>query len=453
MAMGSGSPQDEGSLSKADQDAPSTRRHHWRRNNEDIQRWAELFKGGLTIVHIAERENVDPDTVSQQLHTLGLTVTQGHHMVQQLPLKYSSQFVELVGKGPDAVHEFVKDRVWGIQPSPTGERQLRNFCEFVRLHHQGLGIEEISRRISAHRSTIAHWRDGSDQPYLIRAVNDTLARIPREGWKLLPMRLSSGGGNPSEWIQVPQAICSFEDVLDVVNQLRPLETAYERAALLGIARAQIQVMRTDLFAYTLGIMVGDSAKHGGEQLRYSSMSLDLQFTRRKPTNERLGEFVLMCANSLGLKMTRIKDKSPTGRQLLARHPTPAYRWSSERSPLLAWMFSVGLGLGWGETTTMNQIRMNWIFEMPKTFRIRFVQGVADSDGCVKRSEVEIASVPNAQFFADLLQSLGMTTAHVSYEKGEPLKTMLNRKQASTLPIFNEYVKGYRYRRMMTWPKH
>jgi len=36
-------------------------------------------------------------------------------MVEQLPLKYSPEFIELVDRGPDAVLEFVRNRVWGIQ--------------------------------------------------------------------------------------------------------------------------------------------------------------------------------------------------------------------------------------------------------------------------------------------------------------------------------------------------
>jgi len=446
--MGSGSPQDEGSLSKADQDAPSTRRHHWRRNNEDIQRWAELFKGGLTIVHIAERENVDPDTVSQQLHTLGLTVTQGHHMVQQLPLKYSSQFIELVDKGPDALLGFVKSRVWGIQASSTGEKQLQSFCAFVRLHHLGVGVKEMSRILSVHRSTVLHWRDGTDQPYLIRAANDTLPFVPRTEWRMLPMHLVSGGSEPSGWIQVPEKIRSYSDVLDVINQTKPLEETFRRAGLFRLAKVQVQEMRPELFAYQLGIMVGDSGKLGGQQPRYSSMNLDLQLTQKQPTNERLGEFVMMCANSLGIQMERKRDKQPTGATAMGEHPSAAYRWASERSPLLAWMFSVGLGLSWAETTTTHQLRMDWILDTPRLFRVRFVQGAADSDGCVKHT-VEIASVPNSQFFANVLQSLGVTSAHCGYEKGEPLKTVISLRQASSLPIFNEFVMSYRYQKLMS----
>jgi len=364
-----------------------------------------------------------------------------------LPLKYSPKFIELIDKGPDVVLEFAKNRVWGIQASPTGDRQLRNFCEFIRLHHQGVGVKEMARRLSLHRSTIAEWREGTDQPYLIRAINDVLPTESSHGWKSLPMHLTSGGSEPSGWIQVPTCV-SYESALDVINQIQPLEATYERGQLFGLTRPQIQAMRSELFAYLLGIMVGDSGKLGGEQHRYTSMNLDLQLTLKQPTNERLGEFVLMCTNSLGIVMNRRPNKQPTGATALGRNPSAAYRWVSERSPLLAWMFSAGLGLNWNETTTTHQLRMDWIFDTPREFRIRFVQGAADSDGCVKHA-IEIASVPNSQFFAMVLRSLGITSAHCGYEKGEPLKTVINLRQASGLPIFSEFVKSYRYQKMMS----
>jgi len=443
-------PQDQGNPTSLDQTSEPPKRHWWRRNDDDIRKWAELFQGGTTILRIAKQYSVDPNTISRELHLLGFTITPGHHVVEQLPLKYPAEFIELVDRGPDTVLEFVKNRVWGIQVSATGERQLRSFCEFVRLHHQGLGVEEIARRLSAHRSTISQWRNGTDQPYLIRAVDDTLLSSPRVGWRSLPMHLTSGGCEPSGWIQVPDTIRSYNDVLDVISQIQPLEETYSRASLFGLSKTQVQDMRAELLAYQLGIMVGDSGKLGGQQPRYASMNLDLQLTKRQPTNERLGEFVLLCANNIGLEMTRIKDKPPSGRQLLGRNPTPAYRWSTERSPLIAWMFSVGLGLRWGETTTTHQLRMNWIRDTPESFRIRFIQGAADSDGTVRKYVADIASVPNAAFFTKLLIDLGMTSAHVAYENGLPLRTALRTREAAKLPLFNEFVKSYRYLKMLDW---
>ena len=160
---------------------------------------------------------------------------------------------------------------------------------------------------------------------------------------------------------------------------------------------------------------------------------------------------MICANSLGLQMERKRDKQPTGATAMGKHPSAAYRWASERSSLLAWMFSVGLGLNWTETTTTHQLRMNWIFDAPKLFRVRFVQGAADSDGCVKHT-VEIVSVPNSQFFANVLQGLGTTSAHCGYENHKLLKTVVSLKQAASLPIFNEFVKSYRYQKLMNKTK-
>ena len=448
--MVSAIPQDQARPASLDRTSEFPKGRRWRRNDEDIREWAELFQSGTTILRIAKQYKVDPNTISRELHQLGLTITPGHHMVEQLPLRYSAEFIRLVDMGPDAVLEFVKNRVWGIQGSWTGLKQLRSFCEFVRLHHESVGVEEIARRLSVHRTTIAEWREGTNQPYLIRALRDVILAVPKEGWKALPMHLVSGGGEPSEWIQVPTRIRSYDDVLTVISSLRPLENTYERASMFGLSRHEVEKMRPELFAYLLGIMVGDSAKLGGEQQRYSSMNLDLQFTKKQPSNELLGEFVLLCANSLGLVMERKKDKPPTGVQLLGRSPTPAFRWTSERSPLLAWMFSAGLGLGWDETTTTDQLHMDWIYATPESFRIRFIQGSADSDGTTRKYVTDIATVPNAEFFRDVLLTLGVTTARIAYEKGKPLRTALSTKEASKLPLFNEFVKGYRYQRMMGW---
>jgi hypothetical protein len=431
---------------------PTAKRHRWRRNDKDVQRWAEMFRGGKSVLRIALEEQVAPSTVSAELHGLGFEFRMGQHRVEQPPLKYPNEFIDLVGQGQERVLEFVKGRVWGIGVTEMGKKQVESFCEFVRLHRRGVGVKEIARTLGVHRTTVAEWREGTDQPYLIRALNETLLLHTRPGWKCLPMHLSSGGNELTGWIRVPQVIREFGEIEVVLSQLHPLGQTYHRAVAFGLSTQQVMEMKVEFFAYLLGIMVGDSSKHGGALNRYASMCLDLELTRKQPTNERLGIFVMMCANSLGIAMERRKDKGPSGVQLKGKEPTPAFRWTSERSPLLAWAFSVCLGLHWGETTTANQLRMDWIFGAPDWFRKRFIQGSADSDGCTRRYVTDISSVPNAGFFTDLLRSLGMKTARISYEKGMPLRTAVSTAEASTLPIFSEYVRSYRYERMMNWLK-
>lgn len=178
------------------------------------------------------------------------------------------------------------------------------------------------------------------------------------------------------------------------------------------------------------------------------MGLDLQLTLKELSNERLGKFVCMCMNLIGLQMIRIADKQATGMTRFGKQPSAAYRWTSERSPFLAWMFSVALGLRWNERTSYDPLRMDWILDAPRAFRLRFVQGLADSDASVKHHEVIITSVPNAEFLAVLLRSLGATKAHSIREDGQLLRTYVNWREAAALPLFNEFVGGYRYQKLM-----
>jgi hypothetical protein len=292
------------------------------------------------------------------------------------------------------------------------------------------------------------WTEGTKQPYLVRVADKALHADARPGWKLLTLWLESGGNAQGPWIQVPTELRCYDDVQQVIKQLGPLESTYQRGASFDLTKERIEELREDLFAYLLGILGGDASKAGGKQKRFTSSNIDLHLTLKQPTNERLGEFTCMCTNSLGVIMDRKLDKQPSGSSRFGKNPSAAYRWTSARSPLVAWMFNVGLGLQWGECTTLHELKMDWIFSTPKSFRTRFIQGMADSDGGMKPYEVVITSVPNADFVTRLLQSLGMTTAHIIYESGKPLRTMVNAKQATVLPIFNEFVKSYRYQRLM-----
>jgi transposase-like protein len=416
---------------------------------EDAQRWAELFRQGKSIVEVARRDEVDPKIVSEWLHRLGVEIRQGQHRVEQLPLKYSKEFIDLVKQGPEHVLELVNNRVWGITATGNGLQRLRSFCEFVQLHQQGVGVKEIARRLSVHRSTVAERREGTDQPYLVKTANLVTSISPLgAGVKVLPLHLESGGNNQSGWIRVPEKILAYSDILTVMAGTEPLEETYQRAQGFGLSKLQIDNMRPELFAYLLGILLGDAGKLGGQQERFASMDVDLQLTKKQSSNEALGELSCMCVNNLGIAMNRIGDKEPSGASRTGLHPEQAYRWTSARSPLLAWMFSVCLGLEWGKTTSYDEVHMQWILDTPFDFRKRFVQALSDSDASVKEYAVVLTSVPNADFITKLLHSLGLASARTVYEYGEPLRTSVLRKEAAALPMFNELTKGYRYRKLI-----
>jgi transposase-like protein len=424
------------------------KRNHKRATIEDAKRWADMYRNRISILRIASQEGVNPGTVSKWIKKVGIKVKSGQHFVSQPPLKYPQRMIDLALLGTSAVIQCVRNKVWGAQVTGGGLAQVEKFCKFVSMHQRGLGVEEIARSVHAHRSTIAQWREGTDQPYLIRIAIEASEHQCDPGWKILPIHLSSGAEEQRDWIQVPVKIRNYEDVVKVVSQLQPLLIASVTATEFGITDTQLADMREELFAYLLAMMVGDSSKSGGEQERFVSMALDLQLILKQPSNLRFGRFVCFCTNTIGLQMKRIADKQPTGTTRFGKQPSAAFRWTSERSPFLAWMFSVALGLNWNERTSYDPLRMDWIHSAPRAFRLRFVQGLADSDASVKDHEVIITSVPNAEFLASLLRGLGAEGAHPIKEKGQILRTYINWREAASLPLFSEFVGGYRYQKLL-----
>jgi transcriptional regulator with XRE-family HTH domain len=413
----------------------------------DARRWADRYGQRQSILKIAEAEGVDPGTVSAWLRKLGIAIVQGQHFVKQPPLGIPQELLNLLKGGPTPAKELIRGRLWGIVASQRGDEQLDKYCLYVRLHEEGLGVEKTAEKVGIHRSTALQWRRGTDMPYLAKAALAALRNPAEERWRITPLRVGSGGNELTRWIRVPDSIAGPTDIQRVLEQLGPTDQTYERARRFGIGMDRLGSMRLELFGYLLGFMLGDASKLGGRQERFASVNIDLQLSLKHESNESLGEFLCMCVNTLGLRMHRTSDKEPTGDSRYAQQPMGAYRWSSERSPLLAWAFSVGLGLEWGETTSLSPVRMDWILGMPRGFRLRFIQALADSDATVKPYEVVLTSIPNAEFTTEVLKSLGMKSAHTIHESGKPLRTMVSRREALTLPIFNEIVKGYRYEKL------
>jgi hypothetical protein len=419
---------------------------------ENTQTWVDLYqKERMPAVEIAAKVGADPGTVSSWLKKHGVELYGGLHRVEREPPKVSAELGQLLNEGPDEVLKFLDEKVWGIGASPAGLEQLTKFCKFLTLPLD-MGVMEVKEELVIEKSMVKAWTQGTKQPYLVRVADTAVRTTTKPGWKLLPLWLESGGNSQGPWIQVPSAIQTYDDVTRVVGQLKPLESTYQRGTRFGLTPQQIDEMRSDLLGYLLGMMAGDASKAGGKQKRFASSNIDLHLTLKRPTNENLGEFVCMCTNSLGIIMDRRQDKQPTGTTRFGRHPSAAYRWTSERSPLLAWMFSVGLGLKWGEYTTLNQLRMDWIFDAPFSFRKRFAQAMADSDGCVKKYVVEITSVPNADFVTDLLHSLNLPSAYTRIEKGIPLRSVVRAREGANLPIINEFTHGYRYDQLMRYKR-
>jgi transposase-like protein len=419
-------------------------RHYKRASVDDARRWADKYSKQVSILRIAQDEKVSPDTVSSWLRKLGVQVKQGSHFVQQPPWSIPQDLEKLLALGPAKVLESIEAGIWGSQASPQGVAQLEKFCAFAQLYRAEKGVGAIARNLGLHRSTILEWRNGTDLPYLVKLAQVVISNPTRRGWRLLPLSVEAGGNKQEKWIRVPNKIDRFEDVVEVVEELTPLQDVTAKVTRFGLQQTEFESMRIEMLGYVLGILVGDAGKRGGKQHRVSSMNIDLQLIKSHASNENLGEFVCSCCGLFGLRMHRVKDKSPSGEQLRSLSPNYAYRWISERSPIIGWMFQVCLGLNWSQTTSNDSVQMDWILGSTYDFRKRFLQGLADSDGTARQYSVEIASMPNAEFVTAVLRSIGLSSAYTRFEDNKPTRSIVNMREASALPIFNEFTGGYRY---------
>lgn len=253
---------------------------------------------------------------------------------------------------------------------------------------------------------------------------------------------SRGGILKEPWVIVPKKINRYKDVLKVLDHIKPIIVT-DRLERFNLSEDSLKNLKPNLFAYFLGILIGDSSKNLERRQFGMTGRAQLSLTKRHNSNETLGEFVCLCANSLGLKMNRIKD-TPKGKM----NRYPFFRWSSQSTQLLSWVFNVCLGLEDKQVTTYDPVKINWIIKTPVGFKIWFLQGLADSDGYVDIgvSQVGIITEPNTAIVEEILHSLKIHTTRKYLDR--TLGTvMISVKDAFKLPIFNPYVRSYRHERV------
>jgi len=252
-------------------------------------------------------------------------------------------------------------------------------------------------------------------------------------------RRGLGKGRP---VTVSDLVRSHDDVRKTIMRIRPLRFSSHEACRLHFARRITLRARMLAFAYFLGVMVRDMSKGRYRGRIRSTMQVSLKLSMRHRSNLRFGNFVALCAGLFGIKMRRVRDcgPTPTGKSDLG-----AYRWSSQNSELLLWIFEKCLGLSEGQTTTSNSIHAEWLVGAPRRFAICFLQGLADSDGYVdiNKHEIGIVVEPNQTLVRAIL-----TRLHVRFRLARirnQATVVLSVKEGCRLPVFSPYAGTHKSR--------
>ena len=325
--------------------------------------------------------------------------------------------------------------------------QYKRFIEMLRLRNLRLGYTAIAKAMGM---------SGNADKYLLglkkcflthmRAEHERIG-VPRQDFKWLPLRLKPRGTPDEAWVEVPPAIRSFQDIQQVIQQLSPTsETFSVMEQFRYKSEQELLVDRTNLFGFLLGVTLGDAGKPVKGDSRFPSMALSLTLSKDKPNSLRFGEFTALSAHtSLGLTMHRIMD-APSSQQRYTR--AECYRWITPATPLIGWIFRVCLGLEKGKRTTYDAVKMDWSMDTPRSFKVHFLQGLAESDGWVDAGsdKVAMASSPNEQFLSKLLESLGVPS---NVYKQQPItRVEIDTTLGLALPIFNERLHSNNYQNLV-----
>jgi len=399
---------------------------------------ARLYQNGYSSQDIAKKFGCSKSTVLRHLVSLGVPIRENADYYKGR-LNHGTKLIEYVTSSEVAKLGFLDD-LWGIRISVKDREDLRRFASIIELVREGKSVPEISNELKLSYHAIQAWRLYRS-PNIVHVIRSYLElERPKPSYKWLSLALSSHQDLLGPFVQVPDVVTDFTEVLEVIRQLRPSEQTFSVATRFGFRREDVESMTLRFFFYLLGVLVGDTAKcvHGTGKTR--TMSIDLALSKAHASNLRFGAFVALCANSMGLRMSRSKDRKST-----KTIPFGAYRWRSQYSLLVNWMMNACLGIREGQTTSHDPIRLDWILSAPRKGRLSFIQGLADSDGFndVHSLEVQIISSPNAQVVQRILESLGVKTRVDRLKRFRTENVVMSLEDAARLPIYNPYVRSYR----------
>ncbi len=320
----------------------------------------------------------------------------------------------------------------------------------MQLRNEGCRNSEIEGRLEM--SNVGKYLSGRKKSFIthIRHEHDRLG-TPRHGYQWLPMLLRPRGTPDKTWIQVPVMIRDYSEITSVLAQLEPTRESFEIMRQFNFVRLEDLVKdRANLFGFLLGVMLGDAIKPMKGTSRFPSMTVALTLSKARANGFKFGEFTALCANTaVGLRMHRIKDAAKSEFRFT---DSECYRWLSPASPLFAWVFRVCLGLRKGEKTTTHPLRMEWLLQAPREFRIHFLQGLAESDGWVDAGadRVKVVSSPNERLLSDLFA--GFNIPFKIFRQSSITRIEIKTEDGLALPIFNTKLQSNYFNELLTMAK-
>ena len=320
------------------------------------------------------------------------------------------------------------------------KRKMLKYYEFLERYKEGGQHLDIAKEVGLSDSGARAYLEGAT-PRWVGLAGQIPVEAPCEGNKWLPMKYEHGGhgGRWSDWIEVPEKMTDYRQVMDVLKQIKPLENA-------DMKRWDVKYggdySREERFMHLLGTYVSDSRVSSSSTV---SDAFALNLSKSYEWSYDYGEASCYNLGSIGVFAHRTADKeaytaiieTPYG--LREIRGDAQFEWQSENTSLLKWIRKSCLGYD-DSPKTYQKVAADWILNAPDNLRKSFLQGLSDGDGGVstKGYYFSISTHSNHEFVTRLLQSFDVDT----YESKTYVRTagMEHVKDLSSIPPF-QYASG------------
>lgn len=401
------------------------------------------------IGKIAKELGVDRETVSNWM-TKGMNPRLYTYMNWSTPKSEAAEKVRKIQEANNGIRnsQDVKKRLDNYYLG-TEERaakfhnreikKMDKYFEFLDVYKEGGLHLDIAKEVGLSDSGAHGYLDG-ETPRLVELARQIPAELPHAGYKWLPMKYEHGGhgGKWSDWMQVPEKITDYKQVMDVVKQLKPLDDVDMRR--LG-KKYSGDFTREEGFMHLLGTYVSDAKEPSSST---SSSAYGLNLSVDKDWNKDFGEATRYHLGQIGIRSHQLENiparkaivQTPKGLREISMKSQ--YHWTSENSTIVRWIRRTCLGFE-ESAKTYQKIDGDWILKSPKNLRVAFLQGFSDGDGHsdVTNGSFSISTHSNHEFVSKLLESFGIKTSHTeTYVRTKNREDFL---KATELPPF-KYAK-------------
>jgi hypothetical protein len=370
------------------------------------------------IARIAKNLGVDRETVSNWV-TKGMTPRLYSYMNWSTPKSEATEKVRQIQeanngiRNTDDVQKRLDTYYLGKEERESHfyERELKKmdkYFEFLELYKQGGMHLDIAKEAGLSESGAGEYLNGG-RPWLVRLAVQIPQESPQEGYKWLP---KSAGRNAirDDWIQVPEKITDYKQVMDVIRQLKPLDNEDMKKWDLNYGDDYSLEQR---FMHFLGTYVSDSNVPSSST---SAISFGMNLSKGYDWSRDFGEASCYHLGCIGIRAHRVSDVAPNIATIMTPYGEKKiigkeqYQWMSENSPILRWIRKSCLGYD-DSPKTYQKTDAEWIPRAPENLRSAFLQGLSDGDGGVSTRGYYfvISTHSDHDFVEKLLKSFGVDT--------------------------------------------